>query len=108
MEARQKQYRLLGVHLAVFGLLLLDCVWGCPIYNLFGVTCPGCGLTRAWLSFLRGDWRGAVVHHPLFFPTPLFILLFAHRDALPKSRWLDGSLLVFAVALAAYQLWRIG
>lgn len=98
----------MGVHLAVLGLLLLDCVWGCPIYNVFGVTCPGCGLTRAWLCFLRGDWRGALSYHLLFFPAPFFILLFAYRDALPKSRWIDGGLLAFAALLAVYQLRRIG
>lgn len=106
-DVQRKQYRLLAIHLALLGLLVLDCVLGCPIYNLFGFTCPGCGLTRAWLSFLRGDWRQALNYHLLFFPTPLFIFLYAHRELLPRSRWMDFSLLVFAALLAAYHLWRI-
>lgn len=107
VKIQQTQYRLLFIHFAVFGFMTLDCILGCPIYNIFGVTCPGCGLTRAWLSFLRGDWRQALNYHLLFFPTPLFIFLFAHRDLFPKNRWLDFGLLVFAVSLAVYHIWRI-
>ncbi len=39
----------------------------CPSATLFGVPCPGCGLTRASLALLRGDWRGALGFHPLVF-----------------------------------------
>ena len=93
--------------LGIFGLLMVDCLFGCPIYNFLGIACPGCGLTRAWLCFLRGEWRAAVRYHLLFFPTPVFIFLFAHRERLPRSRLLDFSLLVFALSMAAYHLWRI-
>jgi hypothetical protein len=37
----------------------------CPVRTLFGVPCPGCGLTRALLSCLRGDLNDAVVTHPM-------------------------------------------
>ncbi|MCI9352747.1 MAG: DUF2752 domain-containing protein [Lawsonibacter sp.] len=100
-------YRQIKLHLVLLGFLVLDGVLGCPVYRCFGVTCPGCGLTRAWLCFLRGDWPGAIRWHLLFLPAPLFILLFAHRDMFPKSRLLDSSLFVFALLLAAYQLWRM-
>ena len=106
---RQKPYRLLGIHLAVLGLLALDCVFGCPFKRIFGISCPGCGLTRAWLCFLGGDWRQAFQYNLLFLPTPLFIFLFAHRDTslLPKSRLLDGGLIGFAAVLAGWYLWRL-
>ena len=30
----------------------------CPILYLTGISCAGCGMSRAWLSLLRGDcWR---------------------------------------------------
>ena len=33
--------------------------FGCAVYRLLGVPCPGCGMTRAWLQALRLDFAGA-------------------------------------------------
>lgn len=58
----------------------------CPIKFVTGVSCLGCGMTRAWLSALRLDWAGAVAFHPLFWlPVPA-VGLFLLRKRLP--RWL--------------------
>jgi hypothetical protein len=37
----------------------------CVFANLTGTPCPGCGLTRAALALLRGDFAGATAIHPL-------------------------------------------
>jgi Protein of unknown function (DUF2752) len=37
----------------------------CPYRMLTGHSCPGCGLTRAFGSLLRGRWHEALVLHPL-------------------------------------------
>lgn len=39
----------------------------CPIYWVTGVSCPGCGMTRALFSVLRFDFAGAFYYHPLIF-----------------------------------------
>jgi hypothetical protein len=45
----------------------------CPTAFFLGVPCPGCGLTRATLALLRGDFRAALHLHPLVFVlSPLF------------------------------------
>ena len=58
-----------GLVAAVFGLVAalvaLD-VPLCPTAALFGVPCPGCGLTRATLSAVHGQWGHAFELHPLF------------------------------------------
>lgn len=36
----------------------------CPSRLLFGVTCPGCGMTRSVLLTLGGDLRGALALNP--------------------------------------------
>ncbi len=37
----------------------------CPISANFGLDCPGCGITRAGMSLLRGDIGAAVRWNPL-------------------------------------------
>ena len=46
----------------------------CPTATLFGIPCPGCGLTRATLALFRGDVATALHFHPLVFVlTPLVV-----------------------------------
>lgn len=44
--------------------------WKCPTYTVTGLYCPGCGMTRAGMSIIQGDFASAFSHHP-------FSLLFA-------------------------------
>ncbi len=39
----------------------------CPMAGLLGIPCPGCGLSRATLAALRGDFSEAYHYHPLVF-----------------------------------------
>jgi hypothetical protein len=43
---------LLYFAIAACGVNLLPC----PFLNVTGLPCPGCGMTRASLALLRGDW----------------------------------------------------
>lgn len=74
---------LIGMMLGCFGLLLAV---GCPFYRLTGIVCPGCGLTRAWYSFLTGDWKSAMEYHPLFLVAPVYLMAVAAGD-LPGWRY---------------------
>lgn len=37
----------------------------CPFALCTGSACPGCGMTRAASSLIRGDFSGAMFYHPL-------------------------------------------
>lgn len=52
--------------IVIFGLILLAGVFSCPIYRIFGIPCPTCGVTRAYRLFLGGHFREAFTMHPLF------------------------------------------
>lgn len=39
----------------------------CPFALCTGLACPGCGLTRAVISLVRGDLGTAAAYHPLVF-----------------------------------------
>ena len=56
---------LLGTAAALFGLAVWSEFPLCPIAGSLGIPCPGCGLTRASLALLRGDWHEALHFHPL-------------------------------------------
>lgn len=47
----------------------------CTVRLTTGLPCPGCGMTRAYLALIQGDFAGAFFWHPLFWMViPLFLL----------------------------------
>ena len=79
----------------------------CPVKHLLGVSCPGCGMTRACLSALRFDFLAAFYYHPLWIVMPplaaLLIFLWAKR----KKKALCVVLGLFFVALIGVYLYRL-
>ena len=49
--------------------------WQCPIRSNLGIPCPGCGLSRAMLALVQGQWQHALVVHA-FAPVAIGVLLF--------------------------------
>ena len=76
----------------------------CPIKFLTGISCPGCGMSRAWLAVLRWDWRTAFAFHPLFLlPIPAAgLLLFKRKVPEAMFRWGIGS--ICALFLIVYSI----
>ena len=54
---------------ALFYIVIESLGVTCPILFLTGISCAGCGMSRAWLSLLRLDLAGAFAFHPLFWLT---------------------------------------
>ena len=63
----------------------------CPVYFLTGHSCPGCGMGRAVIAAMRGDFAASWSYHPL--GLPLFALWTAWLvwGALNLSRGRDFS-----------------
>lgn len=53
-------------------ILIIFLLYHCPFSFFLGISCPGCGMTRAFLSLLQFDFAQAFYYHPLF---PLVIAL---------------------------------
>ena len=47
----------------------------CAFRNLFGLDCPGCGLTRSFICFAQGDWTASFRFHPLGWMMFLFVVM---------------------------------
>ncbi len=98
---RRKNLQALGAIVLFYALLEWLGVT-CPIKFLTGISCPGCGMSRAWLAALRLDWRAAFAFHPLFLlPVPAAgLLLF--RQKLPEKIFRRGFGSVCALFLVVY------
>ena len=87
--------------IALLYLLIESLGVTCPIRFLTGISCAGCGMSRAWLSLLRLDFAGAFRFHPLFWlPVPAAALLL--RPRLPKRIFTVGLALCGALFLLVY------
>ncbi len=70
------------IHTAVLTALSALVVFGCPFFRLTGFTCPGCGLTRAYIHAFHGDFATAFRYNPFFFTLPFYVFVFSIEIAL--------------------------
>ncbi len=48
----------------------------CIIKNLFGISCPGCGLTRGFISILKFNFKAATQYNVLSIPLFIGIVIY--------------------------------
>lgn len=66
----------------------------CIFVSFFNIPCPGCGMTRAWISALHLDFSRAFAFHPMFWSMPV-CYLFVLYDGKPfKNRFINIILLI--------------
>ena len=89
-------------------LLIVAVLWGlgvpCLFARFFGVPCPGCGMTRAWLSVLRLDLSAAFAYHPMFWSVPILYVYFLANGRLLPYKYADTAVLI-AIALGFAVNW---
>lgn len=74
------KYILLFLLIAVFYLY-----FGCPAKLITGVSCPGCGMTRALISLISLDFHKAIEYHPLVILMPLMIPVVLFSKRIPQK-----------------------
>ena len=110
MKSLWKKYgRAFSVCLLIAGIYLVMFGFGitCPIRYIWGVSCPGCGMTRACLSALRLDFSAAFVYHPLWvllLPTVIVIAICFFRK---WTRVLRVVVMAAAIALCVVYALRV-
>ncbi len=78
----------------------------CIIHILFGIDCPSCGLSRAYICFFQGRFSEAFSYHPLFLFIPIIIALFFCRH-IKKLSFLYKNHLVWWVILIIWILFYL-
>lgn len=79
--------------LAAFYIFMYFADVGCFFQNVFGVPCPGCGMTRALISALKLDVKAALEFHPMVFSLPLIAWYIFNNGRLFKNRKADIAVL---------------
>ena len=75
LEDRKLGFAMLGGGLIYFIISLFGySIMPCPIRELLGLQCPGCGLTSGCKALIRGEWVEAF-HHNWF--SPVFALFWS-------------------------------
>ncbi len=80
-------------------IIFIVFIYKCPINYFWGVQCPGCGITRAYLSALNLDFISAFRYHPLFLTIAPTILYIAHRNILRIKLSCKIEKLLFCILL---------
>lgn len=76
--------------------------FGCPIKYFTGISCAGCGMTRAVHSALLFQFSEAFHYHPLFPLVPIMVLLFLFEDRV-KANWLKFAwITIIVIFLVTY------
>ena len=86
--------------LLVFGVLVVfvfdvDCLFK----SIFGILCPGCGLTRGFRALFHGDFKEAFFYNILTIPIFLFLVIFLVLfviDTLCNRNFVSRYLLFFS------------
>ena len=89
MDRRSLAAGVTGTVAVAAGVLLFDPFGdhaiGCPVLELTGLHCPGCGATRAIWLLLHGDVAGAVGHNALLLPALAYLALRWIHTVAPAS-----------------------
>lgn len=73
MSSKKQAIKTLGAAVLIV-LCFLIIGWLCPIQQIFGIPCPGCGMTTALYYFVQGRFQEAYFFNPAFYLLLLFCL----------------------------------
>lgn len=123
-ELRREQFRravaILSVT-AVIGVLVLLIVYSkvafdigvvCPIHEILGLECPGCGGTRMALAIMELDFYQAFRYNPFLFVTlPIWAVIYCWQVVVfirTNKLWskLDACLIIYAILLTLFGIIR--
>lgn len=98
--------------LATVGILLLYLLLfamgiSCPIKFFSGISCPGCGMTRACIHALRLDFSAAFSYHPLWIALPFVAALLILFKIKNQKKAFYTVLYTAAAVMIAVYLFRL-
>ena len=77
----------------------------CPIKAVFGISCAGCGMSRAIISALSLDFAAAFAYHPLWLILPLSLLSIVILSIKEKTK--AASAVIYCMLALFLAVWII-
>lgn len=87
----------------ILGAILIMYIFKIPclIKWIFGIECPGCGITRAYVSLFQLDLMQAFQYNRVFWVVPICFLFYLFDGQLFKRKWvniaLEGSMYLLLI-----------
>ena len=74
---KRKSHRRIEVITSVAAVVVILESFGvtCPIKYITGISCAGCGMSRAWIALMHFNIHEAFMYHPLFFLPPVVVIV---------------------------------
>ena len=79
----------------------------CPIKFITGVSCPGCGMSRACLHAAKLDIESAFGYHPMWITVPFFAFFLIFFKWKKKDLAFNITVGIFAAAMIGVYIWRM-
>lgn len=80
----------------------------CPIKFITGISCAGCGMSRAWIAFLQLDMEKAFEYHPLFWLPPIAVIVLLCKSKINIKIYkifIFTIVLMFAIVYICRLIW---
>lgn len=80
----------------------------CPIKFITGISCAGCGMSRAWIAFLQLDMAKAFEYHPLFWLPPIVVIVLLCKSKINIKIYkiiIFTIILMFAIVYICRLIW---
>lgn len=78
----------------------------CPIKYITGISCAGCGMSRAWIALLHFNIHEAFMYHPLFFLPPVVVIVMLLKSKI-NIKFYKIFMLTMAGAFVIVYLYRM-
>lgn len=79
----------------------------CPILKLTGISCPGCGMTRALISAVQFKFTDAFHFHPLWLLFLIFALILTILYIFEKKRVFNVFLFILVILFLITYVYRL-
>ena len=80
----------------------------CPIKYITGISCAGCGMSRAWISLLHFNIHDAFMYHPLFFLPPVVVIAMLFKSKINIKIYkiiIFTIIIMFAIVYICRLIW---
>ena len=104
---------LAGIYIRLSGLAFETVYFlPCIFKGVTGIPCPGCGMTRACLAILQGEFSTAWRYHPFSFLLIGLIILIVFQPEYTQETWgaislIKQKIIVSILILLCLSLWLV-